>query len=246
MATRVAWRRALTHYGPDGPDSTALFRRGFVALLPLWLGAIPVGVAYGVTARGIGLSCAATQLMSLTVFSAAAQLSAVTLLSAGAPLVTLVVTALALNVQALLLGLAVGRETRPSWAGRLLSAYFLTDGAYGVAVAGGRLTRSGLLGAGVSMFLAWNLGTALGALAGGALPDPRRLGIDFVAALTFLAVLTPLVRTRAAALAVVVAAGATLALTRLAPAGVATLGAGLLGSAAGAWQARRLEQAGAR
>jgi predicted branched-subunit amino acid permease len=88
------------------------------------------------------------------------------------------------------------------------------------------------------MFLAWNAGTALGAIAGQALPDPRRLGIDFVAGLTFLAVLTPLVRTRAAVVTALTAGGAMLLLAQLAPAGVATLGAGLLGSAAGAWCSR--------
>lgn len=221
------------------PTPLALFARGFGALLPLWAGAIPVGVAYGVAARGAGLSFGEAQLMSLTVFSAAGQVSAVTLLDAEAPGIVIVGAALALNAQLLLLGLAAGRRLRPSRAGRLVAAFFLTDGAYGVAVAGGRLTLPGLLGAGVSMFVAWNAGTGLGAAAGHALPDPRRLGVDFVATLTFLAVLVPLVRTRAAALTAVVAGVAPLLLARLAPGGVAVLGAGLAGSAARAWWARR-------
>ena len=58
----------------------------------------------------------------------------------------------------------------------------------------------------MSIFLAWNTGTGIGAIAGHALVDPHRLGIDFVAPLTFLAVLVPLVRTRAAALAALVVA----------------------------------------
>ena len=221
----------------DERASGVLFVRGFVALLPLWAGAIPIGIAYGVAARGGGLSFGETQLMSLVVFSAAAQVSALSLLDAGAPAIAVVGTTLALNAQVLLIGLTVGRELRPSPVGRLVMAYFLTDGAYGVAMAGGRLRWPVLLGTGVSMFVAWNLGTALGAAVGDALPDPRRLGVDFVVPLTFLAVLIPLVRTRAAALSALVAGAAALLLTWLAPS-VAVLGAGLAGSAAGAWWAR--------
>jgi predicted branched-subunit amino acid permease len=221
------------------PTTPALFVRGFLALLPLWAGAIPVGIAYGVAARGAGLSRGETQLMSLVVFSAAAQLSAVTLLEAGAPIPVLIATALALNAQLPLLGLTAGRRVRLSWVARLVVAFFLTDGAYGVAAGRGRPRPPVLLGAGVSMFVAWNAGTGLGAAVGHALPDPRRLGLDLVAPLTFLAVLVPLVRTRATALTALVAGVTALLLTQLAPGGIATLGAALVGSVAGAWWARR-------
>ncbi len=218
------------------------FARGFVAMLPLWAGAVPSGIAYGVAARGAGLDPCAAQLMSLVVFSAAAQLSAVSLLAAGAPVAVLVATAMALNAQLPLLGLALGRQLRLSWMQRLLAAWFLTDGAYGVAAGRGPLRLPLLLGADVSMYAAWNAGTALGTAVGHALPDPRGLGINLIVPLTFLAVLVGLVRTRAAVL-VTLAAGATaLLLTRLAPDGVAVLGAGLVGSAVGAWSTRHVHQ----
>jgi predicted branched-subunit amino acid permease len=218
-----------------------MFAGGFLAMLSLWVGAIPVGIAYGMTARAAGLSFIETQLMSLTVFSATAQMSATTLIGAGTPGVVLIGTALALHAQLLLLGLAVGRQTRPAWAGRLLGAYFLTDGAYGIALAGGQLTLARLLGAGVSMFIAWNLGTAVGAATLHTLPALGRFGVDFVAPLTFLAVLVPLVRTWPAVLTALVAGTAMLLLTRLVPHGVAVLGASLVGSAAGAWWAHRTQ-----
>lgn len=222
-----------------------MFIRGFVAMLPLWTGAIPVGIVYGVAARGAGLGLGETLLMSLTVFSAATQVSAVSLVSQGTPGLVLVGVALALNAQFLLIGFAIGRQTRPSRLGRLMAAYFLTDGAYGVALTGGRLTLPRLVGAGVSMFVAWNLGTALGATAAHALPDLRWLGVDVVAPLTFLAVLVPLVRTPAAALTALVAGTVTLLLGRLIPSGVMVLGASLAGSAVGAWWSQRTRTASA-
>lgn len=217
------------------PETTrALFRRGFVGLMPLWTGAIPVGIAYAVAARGAGLSFFQTELMSLTVFSAAAQLSAVALLASGSPVVVVMLTALSLNLQAFLLGLTAARADRAPRLRRLLTAYFLTDGAFAVAVAGGRIRLPVLLGAGVSMFGSWNVGTLIGASAGAILPDLAPVGIDFVAPLTFLAVLVPLVKSRPALLAVLVAALTALVLKQTVP-DLTVLGAGLTGSVAGGW-----------
>ncbi len=232
------WATTTVHERDDA-HPTALFWRGFVALLPLWTGAIPVGIAYAVAARDAGVSPLATQLMSLTVFSAAAQLSVVSLFARGTSAVIMVVTVLTLNLQVFLYGLAATREARPSRLARIVTAYFVTDGAFAIAVAGGRVRMPVLLGAGVSMFAGWNIGTLIGVLSGAVLPDLGRFGIDFVAPLIFLAVLIPLVRSRPAVLTAIVAATTTLVVSRVSPGGIAILAAGLTGSAAGAWSAAR-------
>ena len=224
------------------PSDYAQFWRGFLALMPLWTGAIPVGVAYAVAARDAGLSPVQTQLMSLTVFSAAAQFSAVSLFAHHTPIVVMIVTAMTLNLQLFLFGLTAARDSHPSLRRRFLTAYVLTDGAFAIAVAGGRIRMPVLLGAGVSMFTAWNAGTLIGAAAGAILPDLSRFGVDFVAPLTFLAVLVPLLRSKPALLTLVVAAATTLVLTRVTTTGVAVLGAGLIGSVAGSWSAGYLER----
>lgn len=226
----------------EANTSRTLFWRGFVGLMPLWTGAIPVGIAYAVAARGAGLSFVATQLMSLTVFSAAAQLSAISLMANGTPVPILVATALTLNLQLFLYGLTAMRENRSTAPRRFLTAYFLTDGAFAVAVAGGRIRLLVLLGAGVSMFTAWNLGTLIGASAGAVLPDLTPYGVDFVAPLTFLAVLVPLVRARPALLTVLVAAITALVLNQIIP-DLAIIGAAVTGSIAGAWSYRRITPA---
>jgi predicted branched-subunit amino acid permease len=223
---------------PRSAPRLADFGRGYLALLPLWAGAIPAGIAYGVAARSAGLSVGETQLMSLIVFSAAGQIGAVSLLAAGASAPLLVGTVMALNAQLLLLGLAIGRQLRLAWPERLATAWLLTDGAYGVSLGVGPLRLPVLLGAGASMYTGWNLGTALSAGLGAALPGPRAFGIDLVAPLAFLAVLVPLVRSRAALVVVVAAGVAAVLLARIAPGGLAVLGAGLVGCAVGAWWTR--------
>ena len=226
------------HAMPMRRDTLADFWRGYLALLPLWSGAIPAGIAYGVAARSAGLSVLETQTMSLVVFSAAGQLGAVALIAGGASPLTLVGTVMALNLQLVLLGLAVGRQLRLSWPDRLATAWLLTDGAYGVSLGVGPLRLAVLLGAGASMYTSWNVGTLLGAGVGAVLPSPGAFGIDLVAPLSFLAVLVPLVRTRPALLVAAAAGLTAFLLVEIAPGGVTVLGAGLVGCGVGAWATR--------
>lgn len=219
-------------------DGLAAFWRGYVALLPLWSGAIPAGLAFGVAARSAGLSVGETQLMSLVVFSAAGQIGAVSLLAGGASPLVLISTVLALNAQLLLLGLAIGRHLRLSWPQRLATAWLLTDAAYGVSLSVGPLRVGVLLGAGASMYTGWNLGTLLGTGLGASLPSPGAFGIDLVAPLAFLAVLVPFVRSRPMLLVVIVSGVTAWALSSIAPGGVAVLGAGVIGCGVGAWATR--------
>src|SRR5919206_2124891 len=163
----------MTTAAASRSDSLAAFWRGYLALLPLWSGAIPAGIAFGVAARAAGLSVVETQLMSLVVFSAAGQIGAVSLIADGASPLLLVGTVMALNAQLLLLGVAIGRQVRLSWLQRLATAWLLTDGAYGVSLGVGPLRLPVLLGSGASMYSGWNLGTALGAGLGAVLPSPR-------------------------------------------------------------------------
>ena len=89
------------------------------------------------------------------------------------------------------------------------------------------------------MYLGWNTGTILGLLVGSAAPNPGQLGLSVVVPLTFLAVLTPLVRNWTTGLVVLVAGLVTLAVAPHAPSGVAVLAAGLAGSTIGGWWSGR-------
>ena len=102
----------------------------------------------------------------------------------------------------------------------------------------GPLRLGVLLGAGASMYTGWNLGTLLGSVLGAALPGPGAFGINMVAPLAFLAVLVPLVRSRPLVLVCAVAGVVAWLLLRVAPGGVAVLGAGLAGCCVGAWATR--------
>jgi len=215
------------------------FALGFRAMAPLWLGVIPFGLAYAVTARDAGLSVLETQALSVLVFAGSAQVSAAGLFGVGAGGLEIVLTTLLLNVRHVLYGISLGRQTTLTRRQRPVAAYFLTDEAFGVVVASSERRFPFLLGAELSLFVTWNLATFGGALLGAAIPDPEEIGVDLIFPLAFLALLVPLVRTRTE-LAVAVASGAlAYALSREMPGGLPILVTGVLGSLLGAWLTRR-------
>src|SRR5919202_1013844 len=198
-------------------------------MVPLWLGVVPFGLAYAVIARDAGLSLVETQALSVLVFAGSAQVSAVGLFDRGAGGLEIVLTTFLLNVRHVLYGMSLGRVVPLTVRERLVGAYFLTDEAYGMSVARGARTFRFVLGAELSLFIVWNLGTFAGALLGGVIPDPERIGVDFVFPVAFLALLVPLLRRRIDVLVAVVAGAAAWLLALGLPGGLPVLGAGVAG-----------------
>ncbi len=221
-----------------GMRSSGAFLRGFRAMIPLWLGVVPFGLAYAVVARGAGLSPLETQALSLLVFAGSAQFSAAGLFGRGAAGAEIVLTTFLLNVRHVLYGVTLSRELRLPWRRRLPAAFFLTDEAFGIVAAGRERSFSYLLGAELSLFATWNLATAAGVVLGERIADPAELGVDLVFPLAFLALLVPLVRTRVE-LAVAVGAGvAAWVVSRVEPGGIPIVVAGVTGAALGAMLTR--------
>ncbi|HVU79085.1 MAG TPA: AzlC family ABC transporter permease [Gaiellaceae bacterium] len=215
-----------------------MFRHGFRAMMPLWLGVVPFGVAYAVIARDAGLSLLETQALSLLVFAGSAQVSAVGLIGRGAGGLEIVLTTFLLNVRHVLYGLSLARRVPMSPRERAVGAYFLTDEAYGVSIARGARTFGYVLGAELSLFVTWNLATFAGGLLGGVIPDPERLGVDFVFPVAFLALLVPLLRRRVDVLVALVAGVVAWALAKGLPGGLPVVGAGVSGALLGAFLTR--------
>ncbi|HZP72126.1 MAG TPA: AzlC family ABC transporter permease [Gaiellaceae bacterium] len=215
-----------------------MFRDGFRAMLPLWLGVVPFGLAYAVIAHDAGLSLAETQALSVLVFAGSAQVSAAGLFARGAGGLEIVLTTFLLNVRHVLYGMSLGRRVPLTLRQRFVAAYFLTDEAYGVSIARGAKTFRFVLGAELSLFLTWNLATLAGSLLGSVISDPDKVGVDFVFPLAFLALLVPLLRRRAELVVAVFAGVVAWVLSKQAPGGLPIVGAGVSGALLGAWLTR--------
>ena len=219
------------------PTRAALFRRGAIAMVPLWAGVGPFGLAFGILARAAGYSILQAQAFSIFVFAGSAEVAAVTLTMAGATGVAIVLTALLLNLRHVLYGLSLSGLLRmQSLLARLLVPFVMTDESYGLTVKeylDGQGGPAFLAGAGLSLYAVFNLATLLGAILGTAIPDLQGLGLDLIFPLTFLALLVPLLRTRTQAAVAVISGGMALVLSHLIPAGTTILISAIAASALG-------------
>ena len=83
------------------------FKEGAKAALPIVLGYLPVGMAFGVLARKAGLTSFEVGLMSLLVYVGASQFIAVEMISKGFMWFPIVLTTLFVNLRHLLMSSTV-------------------------------------------------------------------------------------------------------------------------------------------
>jgi 4-azaleucine resistance transporter AzlC len=171
-------------------------RRLLVDSAGLAVGVGAFGFIYGLSAHSVGLSPIEAAAMSSLVFAGASQFAALGYMAGGLGLGSIVILTALLNARHIVYSatLAPWLADRQPWK-RALMAHFLTDEAFALSLAHfrrlGRADEPGYWWAAVgAIFLPWNLATIAGALAGGAIPDPSRAGLDvlFPAAMAGIAV----------------------------------------------------------
>ena len=186
-----------------------------------------------------GIPPLVAMLMSVFVFAGASMVACAQLLAQGTPALLIVLATLFINLRFMMYSASLRmlfRDLPLRW--RLLVAYLQADNIYGMTLsrfadhpeAPHKLEY--FLGAGVPIWVAWQLAVAGGVLIGAGVPPAWRL--EFAAPLAFIAMTVPFLRERAmiaAALAAgvtVVAAAALPLRLNLVLAAVAGIGAGLL------------------
>ncbi len=201
-------------------------RDGVRATLPLGVAVFGFGISFGVLARAAGMGSVAPVVMSATTFAGSAQFAAVSVLNAGGSVATAVVAAVLLNARYAPIGVSVAPSLHGSWWSRFLHAQLVVDESWAIASEGdGRFNPRVLVGAGLTIYVAWVGGTILGSLFGDVIGDPARLGLDAAFPALFLALLVPQLTSRRATEAAVLGAAIALALTPFTPPGVPIIAA---------------------
>lgn len=213
------------------------FGAGIAAVAPLAAGSVPFGLIYGVVAIQAGIPPTLAIAIAGIVFAGSAQFMITQLVAAGSPPLVVVGSVLTINLRHALYSAALARALAPlpqRW--KVLLAYLLTDEAY--AAAHRRFAedeRSAtrhwfLLGCGLGLWFPWQIACIAGVSLGSTIPAAWSL--DFAATLTFIAIVVPLLVDRAA-LAAMIAAGATALALHHIPYKLAIVAAALAGIAAG-------------
>lgn len=199
----------------------------------IWVLGAAVGVfgaSFGVLATTAGLTVAQACAMSVLVFTGASQFAVVGVISAGGSLGSAFGSALLLAARNAAYGVALAPTlSRRSLGRRLVAAQVVIDETTAMAMAQpGRVAREhAFWTTGLAVFVCWNIGTVLGAVAGDAIGDPEALGLDAAFPAGFVALAVPHLGTRQGKVAAVCGAAIALVLIPLAPAGVPIVAAAL-------------------
>ncbi|MEV0730068.1 AzlC family ABC transporter permease [Polymorphospora sp. NPDC050346] len=185
---------------------------------------IAVGASFGAIAVGAGIPVWAIVALSSIVYAGGAQFMAVGLIAAGSPFAA-VFAGLLLNARHLPFGLAIGDVFGGRWSRRVLGSHLMTDEAtaFSLAQPEGEARRRAFWLAGIVLFLAWNVGTIVGVLLGGAAGDPAALGLDAAFPAGLIALILPALRDRDTRRVALLGALVAVVTTPLLPAGLPVL-----------------------
>jgi 4-azaleucine resistance transporter AzlC len=185
-----------------------------------------LALSFGVLAREAGLSALGAMVMSAIVFAGSAQFAAISIIAAGGGLGAAIGAAALMNARFLPMGVALAPSLPGSVLSRAAQGQTVVDASWALANrGGGRFDRHFLFGASAVQYVTWLGGTAVGALGGGALGDPRDLGLDAIFPAFFLALLLPELRDARSRWVAVTGALIALALVPVMPPGVPVLAA---------------------
>lgn len=175
-----------------GPDEGA--RAGAVrAGLSVGVAVGVSGLAFGAAAVTAGLTVAQACALSLLAFTGASQFALAGVIGGGGGLVAGTLGAVLLGARNGLYGMRLARTLGVRGWRRLATAQVVIDETAAVATAqrGPAAARAGFYTTAVSLYLAWNATTLLGAVGTARLGDPGAIGLDVLGPAAFLALLWP-------------------------------------------------------
>ena len=219
------------------PSAREEFLAGSLESTPALVGLVPFGFVAGVASIAAGMTPLQGFALSVLSFSGIAQLIVCQLVAARTPVVVTILAGSVVSLRFVMYSAAVSPHLAHldrRW--RALLAFLMTDQSFSVTTR--RFSEPGergrrhwhTLGMSATLYVAWQLTVLAGIVAGASIPAGWSL--DFAVVLTVLALLVPVVRTRADLAASVVATAVALAAAGL-PYRLALVAASIAGIAAG-------------
>jgi len=193
------------------------------------------GISFGALSVASGLDFWQTMALSLLLFSGGSQFAFIGVVAGGGSGLAAMGAATLLGMRNGIYGMQLNALLQPKGWRRFAAAQVTIDES--TATSTGQTDpaeqRRGFWTAGVGVFVLWNIFTAVGALAGSALGDPKQWGLDGAAVAAFLGLLWPRLKGREPVAIAVVCALATVLAVPLVPAGVPILVAALVAAVFG-------------
>lgn len=204
----------------------ASFRRGLRLGLPFAAVGFFLSVSFGVLARQAGFSVAQASVTAMIVFAGSAQFAALSVVTAGGGIPAALTAGSLMNARFLAMGIALAPSLPGGPWRRAAQGQTVVDSSWALAHRGdGTFDRWLLFGTTLPQYVAWTLGSVVGAVSGDLLGDTDRLGLDAIYPVFFLSLLIAELRDRVSRRVALAGALVALALVPLAPPGIPILAA---------------------
>ena len=150
------------------------------------------GISFGALPVTSGFSFA--QVLSLGLFSGASQFAVVGIMGAGGGALAAIATSSLLGIRNGLYALSLARVLKLSGIKKVFASHITIDESTAMSVANvddEELSRWAFWATGISVFVFWNIATAIGAIGASLITDPKSFGLDAAVGAAFLALLWP-------------------------------------------------------
>jgi 4-azaleucine resistance transporter AzlC len=201
------------------------FWRGIELGSPIFLGYVPVGMAFGILARTLGFTTFQAFVCSATALAGAGQFIALAVMGTGASVVAVLVATTIVNLRYVLFAATLSPYLRGVATPKQAAiAFTLTDETFAVNIAEHRLglsSSASMIGVGFIAWAGWVLGTLIGAWGADWIGDPTRFGVGFAMPAMFVALFIALAEDWRHVVTGLLAGGLVLLLPILSAAGLA-------------------------
>ena len=234
-----------THGTKVEKNVSARVMQGFAAALPICLGYVPIGLAFGVLAGKTGLTPAEIGLMSLLVYAGSSQFIGAAMLSAGAGIIPIIITTFFVNLRHFLmsssLSIYLGNTSKKILP---LYAYGITDESFAVNLSKFREDKWGIMQALIvnhTTNLTWFASTVIGGISGEFIPAGA-FGIDYALIAMFICLLIFQLRGRKYVAVALIAGALSVIFSLTIPGNAYIILASILAATTGVILGRRLEK----
>lgn len=169
------------------------FKDGFADGIPIIIGYIPVGIAFGILSKSTGITWFETLMFCMMVFAGASQFMALNLIAMGTGVGQIIITTLLVNFRHFLMGASLVTKidkNMKKWSPVI--SYGISDEVFSIAsFKEGKLTTGYMLGLELAAYSSWALSSLLGYLVGGILPGVVKVSMGIALYALFIALIIP-------------------------------------------------------
>ncbi|HZK42761.1 MAG TPA: AzlC family ABC transporter permease [Syntrophomonadaceae bacterium] len=200
---------------------------GITDALPIVLGYLPLGFAFGVLAVEAGMTVTQATVMSILCFTGAGQYVGIGVMQAGGAVLTAIIANLLINLRYFLFSTSLVPHLKviPTKIAAFLS-YGLTDETYAVAINRYQSKSASayyMAGLNLTSHMGWIGSTLLGAVLGNLITNTDKFGLGFALPAMYICLLVLLVSKRNEAVVAAIAAVLCLVIGHLYPPSMANL-----------------------